>query len=337
MLDRLSDLPPAGLRTGLDRLSSSRLFHSVDLDETRERVGQVMKPHRLTVVGRSQHLNSTMDHIAFGEVSLSRLRYGADVEIQPGRLDDFFLVQMPLSGRARIQCGKQTIDSSPAMASVLNPCDDTTMRWMADSDQMLLRISRSLVERTLSVHLGRPLQDAIRFGVGFHWCASAVWMNLLTYLLTCATQGRELWPHRLVVSHVEQLVAATLLSVQPHSYSQSAPARGGPVLPRHVRKARDYLDSHAHESIRVEQLAQLTGVSVRSLYAGFKAFSGVSPMQYLKQLRLERARAELLAGASNVSAVALQWGFGHLGRFSSDYRARFGETPSESLRQGRDG
>ena len=75
-------------------------------------------------------------------------------------------------------------------------------------------------------------------------------------------------------------------------------------------------------------------MSLRSLYTGFKAFCGVTPMQYLKELRLDRAHAEL-QGASHgaqVSGVALRWGFGHLGRFSADYHARFGENPSETLR-----
>lgn len=59
----------------------------------------------------------------------------------------------------------------------------------------------------------------------------------------------------------------------------------------------------------------------------------VSPMQYLKDLRLERASAELLGGSTHVAGVALRWGFGHLGRFSADYRARFGEYPSETVRR----
>jgi AraC-like DNA-binding protein len=74
---------------------------------------------------------------------------------------------------------------------------------------------------------------------------------------------------------------------------------------------------------------------MRSLYAGFKEYLGVSPMQYLRDLRMECARTELMSGeASNVSGVALRWGFAHLGRFSNDYKLRYGETPSQTLRRG---
>lgn len=313
-------------------LPQRQLFASHDLEETRAMVGRVMKPHRLDVAARGHRLAARMHHAPFGDVSLNRLHYGADVDIIPGPLEDFFLVQMPLAGHARIECGAQYIDSGPQLASVLNAADATTMRWGADNDQLMVRIPRALIERTLAVQLGRPLDRPLCFELGFRWRDSAVWVNLLQYLLETAAQAPDLSRYQLVTSHLEQLIAATLLSVQPHNYSQAAPARCGNVLPRHVRKVQEYLQAHAHEPIHAEQLAQVAGVSLRSLYAGFKEFAGVSPMQFLKNLRLERARAELQAGASSVAAVALRWGFAHLGRFSAEYRARFGESPSDTPR-----
>ncbi|WP_284454465.1 AraC family transcriptional regulator [Cupriavidus campinensis] len=316
----------------LAALTTNKLFESRDLEETRAMVGRVMKPHHLGIVGRGQRLESRMHHVSLGEVSLSRLHYGADVDIEPGPLGDFFLVQMPLKGWAHVECGEQVVESGPEMASVLNASENTAMRWRADNDQIMVRISRALVERTLAVQLGRHLHEPIQFRLGFRWRDSELWTHLITYLLECASQVQCLHRHRLVVAHIEQLVAATLLGVHSHNYENAAPVRGGPVLPRHVRKVQEYLDAHAHEPIRAEQMAQVAGVSLRSLYAGFREFCGVSPMQYLRDLRLERARADLLGGGGSVSGVALRWGFGHLGRFSAEYRERFGESPKESLR-----
>ena len=56
-------------------------------------------------------------------------------------------------------------------------------------------------------------------------------------------------------------------------------------------------------------------------------------MAYLKRLRLEEVRRLLLArrDGTSVSRIALDWGFEHLGRFASDYRQAFGETPSQTL------
>jgi transcriptional regulator GlxA family with amidase domain len=120
----------------------------------------------------------------------------------------------------------------------------------------------------------------------------------------------------------------------PANYSESQFARPSVILLRHVRQAQEYLLAHAHEPIGVEQLAQVAGVGMRGLYAGFKVFLGVSPMCYLRCLRMERARAELIGGkAGNMAGGALRWGFFHMGRFSCEYKQRHGETPSQTLRR----
>ncbi|CAM3357057.1 AraC family transcriptional regulator [Paracidovorax anthurii] len=321
----------------IDRFSSMPerlLFASCDLDETRSIVGRVMKPHRLAQTGGGERLDARMHYVSLGDVSVSRLRYGAAVEIQPGPLESFFLVQMPLSGRARIDSGGRQVESAPGTASVLSPDDETCMHWSAGTDQLMLRIARPQVERVLVGHLGRPLDQPLRFELGFQWQDSAPWRCLLSYLLDCATQHPELAQHKLLVAQIEQLAALILLTSHQHNHSETAPARRGTILPRHVRRAQDYLQAHAHEPVCADQLADVAGVSVRSLYAGFKEFLGVSPMQYLRDLRMERVRTELLGGeASNVAGIALRWGFAHLGRFSSDYKQRYGESPSQTLRR----
>ena len=63
---------------------------------------------------------------------------------------------------------------------------------------------------------------------------------------------------------------------------------------------------------------------------------GASPMQLLRNLRLDKIRQELLSASvdSNVSEVAMRWGYTHLGRFAAAYRKRFGEAPNETRQAG---
>lgn len=313
--------------------SNKLLFASSDLDEVRSMVGRVMKPHRLDLTGQGERLDARMHYTSLGDLSVSRLRYGSAVQIEPGSLDSFFLVQMPLYGMARIESGAQHIDSSAELASVLSPQEATRMTWMAGTDQLMLRLSRSLVERTLVGYLGHPLNEPLRFELGFRWRDCAPWQCMLSYLIDCTLQHPDLAMHKIVVSQIEQLAASILVTSHRHNHCEDAPARRSTILPRHVRRAQDFLEAHAHEPVTAEQLAQAAGVSVRSLYAGFKDFLGVSPMQYLRDLRMERARAELMSGDSNhVAGVALRWGFAHMGRFSNEYKQRYGESPSKTLR-----
>ncbi|HSV70997.1 MAG TPA: helix-turn-helix transcriptional regulator [Methylibium sp.] len=85
----------------------------------------------------------------------------------------------------------------------------------------------------------------------------------------------------------------------------------------------------------VSELARRLGISVRLLHQVFRQRMGVAPRSYAQSLRLSHARADLRAarpGAVTVAEVAAKWGFWHLGRFASTYRATFGELPSQSLR-----
>lgn len=103
-----------------------------------------------------------------------------------------------------------------------------------------------------------------------------------------------------------------------------------------VKAAEEYALAHVEDHVYVTDLCRAAAVSERALEYAFKAVTGLTPMAYLIRLRLHRARQALLAaapGATTVSAVALDWGFWHLGEFSRAYNGLFGELPSETLRR----
>ena len=97
------------------------LLQSNDVDEVRARVADVFKPHRLTPTGESRALHSCMHHARWGNLSLNLLDYGGGVSIEPGPLEHFFLLQIPLRGDAEIECGATRFVSSPGTASLLSP------------------------------------------------------------------------------------------------------------------------------------------------------------------------------------------------------------------------
>ena len=84
---------------------ASLVFSSRDFDAVRQGVARIFKPHLLRLHGTSADLRARMHHLRQGSASVNRLEYGAEVEIDPDRLDDFFLVQIPVAGHASIACG----------------------------------------------------------------------------------------------------------------------------------------------------------------------------------------------------------------------------------------
>jgi len=90
-----------------------------------------------------------------------------------------------------------------------------------------------------------------------------------------------------------------------------------------------------HEPITTADLARVAGVSARTVQTAFRDHRGCSPKEFLKERRLELAHLTLLAArpGATVTAIAHDCGLQHLGQFSVDYRRRFGESPSETLRR----
>jgi len=103
--------------------------------------------------------------------------------------------------------------------------------------------------------------------------------------------------------------------------------------------AVDFIQAHPEQPITIETLAAVCGVSGRTLFAGFAKFMGMSPMRYLRDVRLERVRQDLLDPSQprSVTQIATRWGFYQLGRMASDYRKRFAERPRDTLQRARDG
>jgi AraC family ethanolamine operon transcriptional activator len=117
---------------------------------------------------------------------------------------------------------------------------------------------------------------------------------------------------------------------------------GRPVLSlrsrtRLVERAREHLHAQREVPVTVAELCAALGVSRRTLQYSFQEILGVSPVQFLRALRLNGVRRELRRTTSDerVADVAARWGFWHPSQFATDYRRMFGERPSETVRRER--
>ena len=89
---------------------------------------------------------------------------------------------------------------------------------------------------------------------------------------------------------------------------------------------------------RISDICKAIDVSERTLERAFQAIHGITACRHLHAVRLAEARKALLAagaGAESVTEVATRFGFYELGRFAGEYRAAFGESPSDTARRGR--
>ncbi|WP_120444316.1 helix-turn-helix transcriptional regulator [Paracoccus yeei] len=122
------------------------------------------------------------------------------------------------------------------------------------------------------------------------------------------------------MDELEQAIMVSMLYASESTYSHLLRADPAPAGPWQVRRAAEYIEAHWNTAIRIEELAAICNVSVRSLFQMFQKTYGTSPMAFVRKIRLERARAMLRAGGPGVSvtSVCYLYGFSILGRFSRD-------------------
>lgn len=143
-------------------------------------------------------------------------------------------------------------------------------------------------------------------------------------------------PRILASSAISNISLAVSLS-KPEKYQETMP-RSQHRRDRIVQHAIEYMRTHASEEIGVLDICAAMHVSRRRLQYCFEERLNISPLQYLKALRLNQARRQLKHLAelqlvhekeNTIASVAALCGFNHASRFASDYKRMFGELPSQ--------
>jgi AraC-like DNA-binding protein len=244
---------------------------------------------------------------------------------------------MPLSGSADIHSGKEHVYSDTDTASIPNPLEKLEMIWHTDNPQLLVYINRTTLEERLEDLIGRELHFPVKFDLGMDLTTPQAksWRTLVDTLVADVDRG-GLTMHAGVRNQFQDLIISGLLLSQHHNYSDSIGTKIEPAAPRSIRLAISACEDNPEEPLTVTDMAHVAGVSIRSLQVGFKKYVGMSPTDYLRDVRLNRVREDLLSERSlqtSIADIAFSWGFTHLGRFAKSYQERFGELPSETVRK----
>lgn len=309
-----------------------------DVDEARRRVGNDLGVHGLRPVGSEVALDARMNGVTFDGVALYSLGYGTEVLITPQPVESFLLVEIPLTGVAEVSQGRERIVATPEFASVLSLTRPMSMRWAAGQESLIVRFDRAALEAHLGKLMGRTPRRPLTFSLGMDLTRPPArsWLGVVELLRREAETGGAMLEQPVALRQLEGLLMTQLLLAQPSNYSEALSGGLPRVAPTAVERAVDLIEARAAEPLTVEEIAEAVGVGARALQEGFRRQLETTPMSYLREVRLDRVRAELTvqdASATTVTDVAYRWGFVHLGRFSLAYRRRFGECPSETLRR----
>ena len=98
-----------------------------------------------------------------------------------------------------------------------------------------------------------------------------------------------------------------------------------------VTKAIAHLREHFDQPVAMEEVARTLGMSVSRFHHHFKSVTAMSPLQYLKQIRLQEARRLMLAGAVDAATAGFRVGYEDPAYFSRDYKKHFGAPPHRDV------
>lgn len=322
------------------RLAAFTRVATDSVDDAADAVGRIFCPHRLTPEHRTSPDFFALHNCAvFGGLSVNYVAYGGSVSIDPGCLERFFLLQIPVHGSARIKTASRDIATVPgASASLLSPTIPTRMAWEGDCAQIILLVDRRLLEQRAAALSGRPM-SAVEFEPAVD-LSSAGGRALQSRVMEFVDLAERLGPRRplspVAAADMREALLGALLHRQRHNASDAIDRFGGraEAMPPSVRRAREFLHAHADEPLDLVQLAAAAGVGIRALQLGFRRHFGTSISEMLRDIRLAQLNARLIAASpdDSVTDIAFELGFTHLSRTASAYRAKFGEAPSVTLR-----
>jgi AraC-like DNA-binding protein len=313
-------------------------LRSDDLEEAKKLISVAYDRHRLLPLS-DDNLGISLHYASLNSVSLSVIEYSADVSIDVGCSTGIYVL-MPLRGSLEVICQDKTIECRPGSGVIVNTGVAFRKVLRGDYAQLVVRFDGEALKNSLAslgqLNATEPVRFESTSTLNRNTRKGASWIRTVQYVIEELRNADTDCPQQLIAKPLEELLIQTLIRSHSNNYLDVIAADSSDnVRPWYVKNAQQYMQDHYTDDLTANELAELVGVSVRSLQYGFKKSTGMTPTQYFKRLKLDKARDQLLNGFKNdgVTDIALQCGFRQLGRFARDYRGCFGESPSDTLRR----
>ncbi|KWV52861.1 transcriptional regulator [Bradyrhizobium macuxiense] len=322
-----------------ERLKDFARVATARVDDAAEAIGRIFCPHDLTPVDHSGGDFFALHNCAsFDGFSFNYVAYGGSVAINPGCLDRFFLLQVPLHGSASVRTAACEVMTGPRhCASLLSPTIPTAMTWRGDCAQLILLLDRKLVEHRAAA-LGGVAVRPIEFNPAVDLSGS-LGQALAARIEHLVALAEQLGPHKslsaIASAEWRGALLNALLNDQRNSLSSAIDVFSGraETQPAPLKRARAYLETRATEPLDLAELADVAGTGIRALQLGFRRHFGTTVSDMLLDIRLAQLNARLKTArpGERIVDIAFDLGFTHLSRMASAYRAKFGESPKATL------
>jgi AraC-like DNA-binding protein len=295
-------------------------------------------PHRLRLLGPSRSFGFTQRVTQVGLITVGDITYDTDVALGFDQTRSSYHVHVPLQGWLESRHRGQQLILTPLLAAIYRPdAEMVAIRWPGGSRHLAVKIDQVAVDRALETLVDIPLDSPIPFTATLPLNAAAAhsWVQLLLMVHRQLECPDSLMRHPVVLDPLVDSLIHGFLLVAEHPYREALAAPAAPGRPTAVRHAMDIIEARPHLPLTTSTLAMQCHVSVRTLQAGFQRHLGMSPMAYVRVVRLRHAHRDLRSADptyNTVAAIAHRWGFTNLSRFAAAHKTTYGQTPLQTLR-----
>ncbi|WFU52047.1 AraC family transcriptional regulator [Sinorhizobium terangae] len=247
-------------------------------------------------------------------------------------------IVIPQSGGMGLTYGDCTAEAGRGKLLLYNNFEPDGVMMHGQSnviDELLL--NWSVIQQTVGQTLEVPLNGSLDLLPELELASPTGQMigNLASTIMNGMRGNGPLMGSPIAMAHLTQALADLVVRHIPHRLSHLLDKKPCLIAPRHVHRAIEYMQANINQPITIAMVAEAAGVTSRTLQLGFRAFRETTPAAYLRTLRMQAVRRDLLDPDNNqaVRETCLKWGFFHFGRFSAAYKAIYGEKPSDTRRR----
>jgi AraC-like DNA-binding protein len=237
----------------------------------------------------------------------------------------------------RAGCGTTYVNQQPCEVNEQQSCispAEAVLEFGAGFQQLVWRVGYDVLVRKLVALTGAPVPRRLTFAPAIqrNEPESKAFVAILNCILANIDHASVLAPP-FVLAELEEALIVSMLFNFSHNMRELLEQEVLDAGSWQVKRVEEYIEAHLDAPFDIERIAEVTGISTRSIYRAFKRSRGYSPMAFARQRRLQRARQMLEEAETNqtVTSVAFVCGFNDVGHFSREFSKAFGEAPSAVL------
>lgn len=313
------------------------LLRTNDFDEMRTALARIYTRPRMEFVGSDRTLHAAINLHRLPNIELIFASYAANLMMEFPETN-FVSQLVPIRGEGEVRIKNRSFSISSSRSLVISANDAFTMANDCTYERLVLRMRAGILKSKLAALTGDSISRPLVFHPvqDFAQPAAKMLRSNFLFLVANTSASTEQMP-RFVLLEFEQALITMFLYANRNSYSDRLEGDAAEAAPDQLRRAEEFIEASWALPVTLEEIVEACGANIRSLSRIFRRRRGCSPIEFLRQVRLRRAR-ELLQWpdeATTLYEVATTCGFVDVDVFAKAYRQIFGEEPGDTLTRSR--